>query len=295
MIKKTWGVIFLSVVLSGCGSQGGEKQIDVPKSEVNIVKVKVANASVKKIADTREAYGEVKPLKTVDIFSKVNGLVVNKLHRTGDAVKKDDVLAIVRQDIPGMEFAEHKVLATIDGVIIRDAVEEGSTVTVKTPLFSVARLNPVLVEVKAPEEWGTKIKTGTEVNIKLEAFKSKSFTGKVFELLPALDPASRSFVVRIKVKNPQNSLKPGMFARAEFPLGTHQALTIPVDGLIRFGLEYYVFVIKDGIANKRLVQPGRIFGSESEIIKGLSPGEKVVVFGQNLLDEGSQVEVEEVR
>ena len=284
-------------MLVSCGKKEEKEQAQQPVAIKKNKIVKVVTKRVQKVSvtETKKAYGYAVPFKSVDVFSKVNGVVLKKFRELGETVNAGDVLAVVRQDIPGMEFADHEVKANLSGTIFKDFTEEGATVTVQKPLFNLARLDPILAEIKIPEEWLTRINFEQPINVNLEAFPTQTFQARLYRLLPQNDSKSRSAIARLKISNPNLKIKAGMFVTAEFKFSRHDALVIPVDALVRSGLEYYVFKVQNNVVHKQLVQPGEIFGRNQEILNGLQANESVVVFGQNLLEDGVQVEVEEVQ
>lgn len=255
---------------------------------------KVIVTTVKKqvVRQAEKAYGQTKPFKTVDVFSKVNGMVIRKNFELGQTVNAGTVLAVVHQDIPGMEFADHEITAPISGLIYQDFVEQGATVSLQRPAFSLAQLNPILVEVRVPEEWQPLLNLKQSPTVQFTALGEQKFKASFFRILPQHDAQTHSLIIQLKLPNPDLKLKSNMFATVEFTFTERTALTIPTDALIRSGLEYFVFTVKDGLAQKQILKVGPIFDDRIEVLSGLNEGQKVVVFGQNLLDDGVKVEAE---
>ncbi len=285
-------MIILPLLLFACQKKNDSvSQINTEtKQPPKVVVTAVKKETVRQI---EKVYGQTKPFKTIDVFSKVNGLVIRKNFELGQSVKAGDVLAVVRQDIPGMEFADHEITAPISGLIFQDFVEQGATLTVQRPAFSLAQLNPILVEVRLPEEWQSRLNLRQQPTVQFAALGEQKFKASIFRILPQHDVQTRSLIVQLKLANPDMKLKSNMFATVEFTFAEQTALTIPTDALIRSGLEYFVFTVKDGLAHKQFLRVGQIFNDRIEVLSGLSEGQKVVVFGQNLLDDGVKVEAEE--
>jgi membrane fusion protein (multidrug efflux system) len=92
--------------------------------------------------------------------------------------------------------------------------------------------------------------------------------------------------------NPDGRILPGMFARVELVKEVYpQALVIPLYAVIAQGEQHCVFVENGGLAKKRFIQLGALEGWQVQVVKGLSPQEKVIVVGHRLLEEGQPVEV----
>ena len=102
--------------------------------------------------------------------------------------------------------------------------------------------------------------------------------GTVGEVVPAADPVSRSFLVKINLQCRQG-LKTGMFGRAQLILGERFAMFVPKNAVHERGQLTYVFVMADGRAQMRLVKTGKNYLDAVEILSGLQSGERVIVAG----------------
>jgi hypothetical protein len=111
----------------------------------------------------------------------------------------------------------------------------------------------------------------------------------VEEIVPALDPGSRSFTVKIGLSG--GLLRSGMFGRARFPMGERRALLVPASAIVRQGQVEQVFVVENGVAKSRLVTTGAARGDRVEALSGLRAGESVVAPVPANLADGSRVEV----
>jgi len=285
-------IFFLSLLLLCCQKKNDSvNQVNTETKQ--LPKVIVTTVKKEVVRQKEKAYGQTKPFKTIDVFSKVKGLVIKKDFELGQIVKSGDVLAVVRQDIPGMEFADYELAAPINGLVFQDFIEQGATVTVQRPAFSLAQLNPILIEVRVPEEWQTHLNLKQQPTVRFTALEGQQFTASFYHILPQHYLQTHSLIVQLKLENPNLQLKSNMFATVDFTFIERTALTIPTDALIRSGLEYFVFTVENNQAQKQFLQVGQIFAKRIEVVSGLNEGQKVVVFGQNLLDDGVSVEVEE--
>src|SRR5262249_46018630 len=108
-------------------------------------------------------------------------------------------------------------------------------------------------------------------------------------IAPALDEASRTLLVEAEVPNADGALKPGYFAHVTLNLGRDRSLFIPRTALVRYAGVERVFVFKDGVVKTREVTSGAVEGDNIEIVKGLRPGEKVVISDVDRLADGATV------
>jgi len=116
--------------------------------------------------------------------------------------------------------------------------------------------------------------------------------GRVSEVVPAIDPASRAFTVKVDLPADVGvELRPGMFARVDFRTGTTRALRVPATAVVPAGALDRVFVLEDGRARLRLVTVGERSGEEVEVLSGLSAGDVVMTAPPPDLRDGQRVEV----
>jgi RND family efflux transporter MFP subunit len=245
------------------------------------------------IAEQLKIIGDIRPLYQVDIFSKVSGVIRSEKVELGEQVSKDLVLAEVQQDIPGMEFTPVKIEATQDGIISLDLVEEGARITPQQKLYAIQRIDQVYMVGRVLESMLSHLKTGWIVPVKVDALSQEIFYGKIAEISPVIDAVSRMGEVKIQIANSQMKLKPGMFAQAEIKISSHPGLLVPIDAIIRRGANQYLFKIENDTAHQVKIETGIAMGDNIEIFNQLKEGDWVVVFGQNLLNDLSAVQVVE--
>ena len=109
---------------------------------------------------------------------------------------------------------------------------------------------------------------------------SRGIQGRVAEIVPSSDPASRTVIVRVHL-NATESLVPGMFGRLAIPLAPEPTLTMPESALIRVGQLTMVEVVRQGSIERRTVQLGRVIEGQYEVLSGLASGETVVLRGMS--------------
>jgi multidrug efflux pump subunit AcrA (membrane-fusion protein) len=117
------------------------------------------------------------------------------------------------------------------------------------------------------------VKVGQSVEVALEALDYR-VTARVSEIVPAVDAASRAYIVKIDLPAIAD-LRSGIFGRAWFPLGTNEVVVVPPAALVERGQLETVFVLENGYARTRLVTTGRRTQNGIEVLSGLSEGEKV--------------------
>lgn len=183
--------------------------------------------------------------------------------------------------------------APIAGSISKRFISKGEYVKVGAQLFTLVQDHPLKLRGMIPERFAPEVRAGQRVEVRVDAFPDKTFTGKLTRLSPAAEVASRSFLVEGLVDNPERRIKPGFFAKAS--IFTHvdpQALTVPQQALVTYAGVTKVFVVEDEVARERGVQTGvRVGTNEVEVTSGLKPGELVVISGFTRLTDGAAVKV----
>jgi membrane fusion protein (multidrug efflux system) len=195
--------------------------------------------------------------------------------------------------------AYEQVRAPFNGVITARYVDVGSLVTsgsVKTvqKLFDLAQSDPVRVFVNVPQSDVDRVKLGTSATVKVDEYPNETFTGKVARDAGAFDQASRTILLEVDVPNPDARLYAGMYARVTLSTpNPNLLLYLPDNTLLIDSKGTRVATVgADHKIQFRHVTLGRDFGSKSEIIGGLNPGDLVVRNPTDDLQEGMTVSVQ---
>jgi len=182
-----------------------------------------------------------------------------------------------------------EIVAPFNGIVIERKAEPGMLAAPGTPVLVVEQSGVYRLEAAVEELRLGQIRTGTAVAVRLDAF-DKDISARVAEIVPALDPGSRSFTVKIDLPG-QVGLHSGMYGRALFHFGERQALAVPPSAVVREGQLSKVYVIDAGTARARLVTTGASDTARIEILSGLAAGDRIAVRVPPGLSDGSRVEV----
>ncbi len=164
-------------------------------------------------------------------------------------------------------------------------VRAGMTVSAGQTLAQVAGLATVWLNAATPEALAGRVRVGQPARAELAAFPGETFTGKVAAILPTAQADSRTLQVRIELKNPGGRLKPGMFATVHLAGEPTPALLAPSEAVIRTGKRDLVMLAgASGRYQPVEVRIGREDAGGTEILAGLSEGDRVVASGQFLVD-----------
>ncbi len=160
-------------------------------------------------------------------------------------------------------------------------------------ILQVMQIDKLKVTMTISEQYFPQVKVGMPVDITLDLFPDRTFQGKVTLVYPSIDPQTRTFQVEVTIPNGDRTLRPGMYSRATLKFGSKPGVMVK-DLAVQKQIgsnEKYVFVIKDGKAERRTITTGRQIGDEINVLTGLEAGEEVVVAGIAKLIDGTEVEV----
>jgi RND family efflux transporter MFP subunit len=208
--------------------------------------------------------------------------------------KKTQVNAKIRQAEEGLSSASvtlgyATITAPFDGVVTEKPVQLGNLTAPGMPLLTVERAGAHRLEVAVEESRLSALHVGDPVAVSLDALH-KQLDARITEIVPAVDAASRSFIVKIDLPA-EPTLRSGLFGRAVFSLGQRPVLTIPATAVVERGQLQSVFVVETGRARNRLVTLGETFGDRREVLSGLAAGETLVAPVTPDVVDGIQVEV----
>lgn len=197
-----------------------------------------------------------------------------------------------RSDVSGARvYASYaRVTSPINGIVTAKQTDAGMMATPGTPLLTVEDDSHYRLEASVEESQLSRIAIGDRVGVQIDAAGDEALSGRVAEIVPAADPASRSYAVKIDLPQ-QKNLRSGLYGKARFSRDPKQAITIPATAIIHRGQLTGVFVVDDaGIAHMRLIRTGKSTGNRIEVLGGLSEGERIAVDRVDAIGDGDRVE-----
>jgi HlyD family secretion protein len=194
--------------------------------------------------------------------------------------------------LAGRQLRDTEIRAPFDGFVERRLVNLGELVKSQTPVMAVVRLDPLKVTAEIPEKMAPWISVGQPVDLQVDAYRDRKFSGKLSRISPGVNTATRAFPFEALVPNPDTVLKPGTFARVHIESGqVDTVLTLPYAALqYRYGVNR-VFVVNGGKLALRELAVGQRLGERIEIMSGVKAGENVAVTDVDTLADGTPVTV----
>src|ERR1051326_1140609 len=182
------------------------------------------------------------------------------------------------------------VAAPVAGYVLERSVDVGTYVSTTTKVAPIVKTNPLWIRMDIPEQALQQIKSGQSVSLTTASWPDKSFSGRVARISPNVSASSRTLTVEAEIDNRGGALKPGQFATVRILLPQNEsAVLVPQRSLRTISGATYVFVIKNGHAEQRLVQAGQIEGDLVEIKSGITADEVVATSNVDQLSDGAGV------
>jgi RND family efflux transporter MFP subunit len=190
------------------------------------------------------------------------------------------------------QLEETLVRVPFDGWIAQRFVEVGSMAGQGTLVARVVDLRRLYFEATLPETLLKAVREGMPVQVRVDAFPTRRFTGKIEAIYPTTADNARNLRLRITLNNPTDlPLKTGLFARGTIRLRTYRDVPlVPKRALIEKGDTTRVFVVENNIARSRTLQV-RASNDTAVYADGIQAGEQVVIRGQDLLSDGQSVRI----
>ncbi|WP_430427777.1 efflux RND transporter periplasmic adaptor subunit [Parasphingorhabdus sp.] len=196
----------------------------------------------------------------------------------------------------GKPHSVYTISTPISGAIQSLNVRQGMTLMQGQPLAEVNGIGTVWLNAAIPEARARDVRAGQSAIAQLQSFPGIEFTGKVIAILPTAETDSRTLTARIELANKGGRLRPGMFASVSFADASSPTILVPSEAIIETGARTLVMLSNDkGRYRPAEVRIGREGGGQTEILAGLSPGEKVIVSGQFLVDSEASLSGIKVR
>ncbi|WP_169046511.1 efflux RND transporter periplasmic adaptor subunit [Aeromonas salmonicida] len=184
------------------------------------------------------------------------------------------------------------IYAPSSGYVSELKVREGQYVEPAAALFNISTLQQVWVSAEVFERQAAQLKVGDPVTMTLDYAPSRRWQGRVDYLYPTLDAATRTLKVRLRVDNPDEFLKPNMFAKVSIRTGEGEPqMVVPSEAVIRTGNQNrLVLALGDGNFKSVAVTLGLQFGDKVAIKAGVEAGDSIVRSAQFLLDSESAID-----
>ncbi len=232
-----------------------------------------------------------------ELFKK--GIIDKQMY---DDIATEVALARARADVAGSrldrareDMKDSVLYAPFSGFVVERKMNTGEIFSgmANEYVFHLVDTSIVKVEVNIFETKKQYISVGKKVSVAVDAVPDKLFDGAITVVNPLVDPASRKFLVKIEIANADFALESGMFARVNIPEEQRaDALLVPAAALLERNGEKVVFLAKEKKAVQQAVEVGLMTHERVEILKGIAPGDRVIVDGLYAVKDGTPLLIE---
>jgi membrane fusion protein (multidrug efflux system) len=237
-------------------------------------------------------------------LAKSNYERAQELHKRNAGTERalDEARWKLRNDEAAVRLAEarmekYALSAPFDGVIGLRKVSVGDFVKDGTDLVNLEQIDPIKVDFRVPEVFLASLKVGQRIAVTVDALPGRDFGGEVYAIDPLVDAGGRAVVIRARVANPEDVLRPGLFARVGLVVDEKlEAVFVPEQSLVPVNDQLFVFKVVDGPQGGKVVaftkvKLGERRKGEAEIVEGLKPGDVVVTAGLLKIRDGMPVQI----
>ena len=223
---------------------------------------------------------------------------VETLLKSGSATQQqyDQLKLAYDQTKENLDFLEKNIYykAPFSAVVSAKNYEDGELYN-GAPILTLTQISTLKAEVAIPESYFPLVKKGTNVTIHSDIYPGRTFVGTVEVIFPTVDPASHTFIAKVKINNASGELRPGMYTSVSLGLGEVDAILAPYQAVLKLqgSNDRYVFVNNKGTARRVAVTLGQRFDDRTEIFSDdIHEGDELVVVGQGRLVDGVKLDIQ---
>jgi multidrug efflux system membrane fusion protein len=180
------------------------------------------------------------------------------------------------------------VVSPVSGIVTARTIEPGMVAAPGAPLLTVEDDAAYRLEAQVPDSIFGAIRKGAAVRIVVEAANKAEVQGRISEIVPSADPATRTTVVKVDLPK-ASSLRSGLFGRAFLPSGERSVISVPQELVVQHGQLTSVYVLDKKVVRQRLIKLGKSSGDRVEVVAGLQNGDLLIVEPREKLIDGMEV------
>lgn len=182
------------------------------------------------------------------------------------------------------------IRAPFDGTVGLRQVSPGAYVKPGDDIANLESLGAMKLDFRAPETYLARLRTGQTLAVRVDAWPDQPFEGAIYAIEPGVDEETRTVLLRARLPNKGNKLRPGLFARISLVLERREnALVAPEQAIVPVGQKSFVYRVVEGKAIMTPVQLGQRRPGQVEIVEGVSAGDVLVTDGQLKIRDGAAV------
>lgn len=201
-----------------------------------------------------------------------------------------DEAALAQLEKTGQPQRTTTLYAPASGFVLTRNAFPNQMIKPDMELYTLADLSHVWIYAEVYESDAASIRLGQLAMVEPAYAPGRRFRARVTNILPQVDPQTRTLKVRLEADNPDMALRPDLFMNVEFPVAHPSRLSVPEDAVIDTGTAQVVYIdLGEGKFEPRRVEAGERYDGRVEILAGLKPGERIVISGAFLVDSESRM------
>ncbi len=186
---------------------------------------------------------------------------------------------------------EITVLSPASGYITQRNALPNAYVQPDTKLYTIADLSTVWVYANVFQSDVGRLRPGDPAKITVDSYPGRNFYGRIDQILPDVDPTTRTVRVRLVFRNPGLVLKPGMYVSVNIDIPLGRQLVVPTSGVLQSGTRELAFIDRgQGNLEPRVIQTGLQIDDSVVVLSGLKPGDRIVSSANFLVDSEAQLQ-----
>jgi len=255
------------------------------------LEVAAAESELSLAESTRKRYqslyekGIVSPLEFDQIRTRSQAALA---HRDLARAEQEQAKAALAEVRTALEYT--RIRAPFDGAITERNLDPGALASPGVPILAVEDASHYRLEATVNESDLRYVRLGQQSAVLIDALGNIEVKGRVAQIVPAADAASRSFLIKVDLPV-RKELRSGLFGRAQFSRGEKSSLLVPQSAVIQRGQLQAVYVLDEGrIAGLRYITVGEPVGAEVEVLAGVQSGERIVAKPGDLDLSGKRIE-----
>jgi RND family efflux transporter MFP subunit len=280
------------------GIDGVRVKEPLPEEQISSVRMAIANRD-----DAMAQLRRAQRLKAQNLLSQADldtaetRVKVTEANHQSAIEAVQSLKATLQERRQAVELAVKKlndteIRASVAGQVAERLVQQGEYIRENTPVVTIVQMNPLKVKTAIQERYAGLVRPGLLVEFSVESAPGQKFVGKVSNVSPSVDQATRTFPVEILVDNRDRRLKPGFFAKGViFTHRDENVMAIPEDAVSTLAGVSNVYVIENGKARQQMVMRGTRIGDLFELTGGLKGDEILAVSNLTLLATGVPVKI----
>lgn len=259
---------------------------------LDMIRAEIAQGEAE-LAEAKRREEEVREISKTGGFAKSEA----ETRKTAVRIREAALLRLRVREQEQLELIErHRLVAPFGGVISEKIAEAGEWVETGTPVVQLVETEGTRFDLRVPQEFLSRISATERVSVVLDAFPEKILEAKIGVMVPVKDTASRTFLTRLELTDPERLAAPGMSgtARLLHRSGRRDAVRVPRDAVVRLpDGTAKVWIVTEApagaVAASREIRAGASLGEHTEILEGLAGGERIVLKGNEGLRENQPV------